>query len=375
MNAASTKRLSPRSQMAILAVVAIALCLGAGFWSPRDFFIAYLAAVMLPWSISVGSITLGLIFGLTGGRWGRAAWPWLVTFSKMMPLVALLFIPWLLSISLIYPWFGGAIFSSFENTQNRQWYYQTPFFVGRTVVYFVTWIVLSWWPSLIAMRGGEAVAGFGLIAILLSVTWATIDWVMSFDPFFTSSLLGVWIGGGAMLVALSAAVAGVCFGGRIQPENKADEKTLADLSSLLLAMLLLWAYYSFAQFLIMWSGDLPDEVDFYVIRTRSWWAILTPALAVLGFVVPFLCMLSYRFKRTPSMIGSLAIALVGVRALELAWIVLPGADERAMGMRFLFTIPAVAAMVGIVGVTIAWFRPERLGDTSYRLGAHGEGHS
>ncbi|MGN6543806.1 MAG: hypothetical protein ACTHK7_02070, partial [Aureliella sp.] len=335
MNAASTKRLSLRSQMAILAVVAIALCLGAGFWSPRDFFIAYLAAVMLPWSISVGSITLGLIFGLTGGRWGRAAWPWLVTFSKMMPLVALLFIPWLLSISLIYPWFGGAIFSSFENTQNRQWYYQTPFFVGRTVVYFVTWIVLSWWPSLIAMRGGEAVAGFGLIAILLSVTWATIDWVMSFDPFFTSSLLGVWIGGGAMLVALSAAVAGVCFGGRIQPENKADEKTLADLSSLLLAMLLLWAYYSFAQFLIMWSGDLPDEVDFYVIRTRSWWAILTPALAVLGFVVPFLCMLSYRFKRTPSMIGSLAIALIGVRALELAWIVLPGADERAMGLRFL----------------------------------------
>ncbi len=157
--------------------------------------------------------------------------------------------------------------------------------------------------------GGQAVAGLGLIAILLTVTWAGIDWVMSFDPFFTSTLFGAMIGIGAMLAAMSATVAAVCFW---QPLHGAatDDKTIGDLSNLLLAFLMLWAYFSFAHFLIMWSGDLPIEASFYLARTAGIWGWIAPLLSIGGFVVPFLCLLSHDFKRSPRKVGTLAMCLL-----------------------------------------------------------------
>lgn len=343
-------------KVGLVAAIALATlaCLWAWWSYPRDFLVAYLAAILLPWSISVGSIALVLIVRLTGGRWGEVAWPLLVTFSRMMPVVAVLFVPWLLGLAWIYPWFGGDIFHGLENTENRLWYYRTPFFVGRTVLYFVVWSALGWWPSLTSVRGGELTAALGLIALLLTVTWSTIDWVMSFDPFFTSTLLGVLMGSGAMLAGLSAAIAGVCFWQRWLPGRAVPEKTLADLSSLLLAMLLLWAYFSLSHFLIMWSGNLPDEAEYYLVRSASWWGVVTPLLAVLGFVVPFLCLLSYRFKRSPKMVGSLALSLLVVRAVELAWFILPADDNASAALRWMLMIPALVLAVGVFALAIAW---------------------
>ncbi len=134
----------------ILAIVAVAGCAIAGWSAPQPFFKAWLAAAMLPWSVSLGSLTLLLIVCLTGGRWGQAAWPWLAMNARLMPLVALLFVPWLFGIHTIYPWANSDILGQFEHTENRQWFFQVPFFVGRTVFYFLVWSVLgcmvAGWP-------------------------------------------------------------------------------------------------------------------------------------------------------------------------------------------------------------------------------------
>ena len=348
-------------------IVAVLGSVAAWWLAPHAFFKSWLAAVLLPWSVSLGSLTFLLIFYLTGGRWGQAAWPWLAMNTRLMPLIALLFVPWLFGIESIYPWANSNVLHQFENTENRRWLFQVPFFAGRTVFYFAVWTVLGglvagWpWSSRAILKGnpashrivgGEATAGLGLVVILLTVTFAAIDWVMSFDPFFTSTLFGGLIGIGAMLSAMSATVAAVCFWKPLH-RSAMDQKTIGDLSNLLLAFLMLWAYFSFAHFLIMWSGNLPIEVRFYAVRTTGVWGWISPVLSIGGFIVPFLCLLSYDFKRSPHLIGTLALCLLVVRLVELWWMVLPAsAGEHSSGWHWSL-VPTTLAVIAIYSSALA----------------------
>lgn len=354
--------------LGVAAIVGAAASCAAWSFAPGQFFLAYLAAILLPWSVSMGSVALMLIFGLTGGKWARGAWPWLAVNARLMPLVALLFVPWLFGIARIYPWANSDILAQFENTTHRQWYFQTPFYIGRTVFYFVIWSVLAWLAGGFSSRrradrsqdgsaprvvGGQPIAGLGLIAILLSVTWAGNDWVMSFDPFFKSTLFGALIGMGGMMAAMSATVAAVCFWPRLH-DAATDDKTISDLSGLLLAFLMLWAYFSFAHFLIMWTGDLPIEARFYAVRSQGIWALVSPVLAVGGFVLPFLCLLSYNLKRSPRKVGALALLLLAVRLVELWWMVLPAAGGEPYSGLHWATLPATVAVVAVYLLALAW---------------------
>lgn len=369
----------PRRLLVLLAIALLASIM-AWWLAPQSFFMAWLAACMFPWSLSVGSLTLMLIVCLTGGRWGMAAWPWLAINARLMPLVALLFVPWVFGITTVYPWANSDILTQFENTENRQWLFQVPFTIGRTVFYFAVWTGLAWFVTagasikqLVADLGqsfdksssnhqrvtspeagrSTAVAGLGLIAILLTVTWAGIDWVMSFDPFFTSTLFGALIGMGAMLAAMSAAVAAVCFWKPMQVAS-VDEKAISDLSNLLLTFLMLWAYFSFAHFLIMWSGNLPEEAAFYVARRSGLWGWIAPVLSIGGFIVPFLCLFSRNFKRDSMKVGTLAVSLLLVRVVELWWMVLPATrGSRAAGLHWA-TMPATITVVAIYGLALWW---------------------
>ncbi len=367
-------------RLLILLAIALLGSVVACRFAPQPFFMAWLAACMFPWSISVGSLTLMLIVCMTGGRWGMAAWPWLAINARLMPLVALLFIPWVFGISIIYPWANSDILTQYDNTENRQWLFQIPFTIGRTVFYFAVWTGLAWFATggasikqLVAdlaqsfdnsdekrkivtspvVGKSTAVAGLGLVAILLTVTWAGIDWVMSFDPFFTSTLFGALIGMGAMLTAMSAAVTAVCFWKPLQIAS-VDDKAIADLSNLLLTFLMFWAYLSFAHFLIMWSGDLPEEAAFYVARKSGLWGWIAPVLSIGGFIVPFLCLFSRNFKQDPMKVGTLAVGLLFVRVAELWWMVLPAArGTEPTGLPWA-TLPATAFVVSIYALALWW---------------------
>lgn len=339
-----------RANFLVIAIAAIAgvICLVLWFIWPKDLLVAWLVAVMLLWSRAIGSLTWLFILGLTGGRWGHAVRPWLNEGAGVLPLSAILFIPSLAGVAYIYPWFEADYFHRFENTQHREWFYQTPFFVLRTVVYFAVWCGLLTQ----AKSHSQLVAGIALVAILLTVTWASIDWIMSFDPFFVSTLLGVIVGAGAMLSALAYAIHGICrdpatIGG------SSDSKTfpLGDLSSLLLASLLMWAYLVFSQFLIMWSGDLPAESHYYLIRNRGGWKYITPTLAIVGFVLPFICLLSHRFKRSTRYVGLLAFVLIGLRLAELAWLILPADDGSNLKRAFLL-VPTTSCVIAL-----GYYRP------------------
>ena len=373
MSSSSSSRFKSHGKWLLLLLIVAALLalLLAWMTSWKAFFYGYLAAALLSWSVSIGSLTFMYIFGLTAGKWGRAAWPWLAINARLMPLCGLIFLPVLLGLHELYVWADPGYLSSFEHTEHRQWFYGIPFYCGRTVFYFVLWSTMAWWISRrnvtrLIVRGDAApwpihqgIAGLGLVAILLSVTWAGIDWVMSFDPFFGSTLFGALIGMGALMAGMSATVAAICFwtpGANTDPEvlPRDDEKVLGDLSSLLLAMLMLWAYFSFSQWLIMWSEDLPREAAFYVQRNQGVWGWVTPLTSLLGFVVPFLCLLSSRFKRTPSRVGPLAVFLLVIRQIELCWMVLPAAEGTSGFGLFGITALSILFASGLYLAGILW---------------------
>ncbi|KAA0131553.1 hypothetical protein FYZ48_25770 [Gimesia chilikensis] len=351
-----------RTRKMLLAVTAAALALSGlvGFVSPREFFLSWLMAVLWPWSISLGSLTLLLIPILTGGRWSKPVWSRLVLHARLMPVVALLFVPVLLGIPEIYPWSNSDFFAGLELVSHRQWFLQPVFYVARTVLYFIIWFVLIWlvagtmWRTRqkkisaeeqILIAGGQATAGLGLIAILISVTWAAMDWIMSLDPFFMSTMFGALLGMGALLAALAAAIAGKVFW-PLSDDYHTNPKIWNDLGNLLLAFVMLWAYLSLAQFLIMWSGNLPQEAAFYQRRLAGSWSWITPVLATAGFFIPLVCLLSRDFKQDPVKLGSLALFLLLVRLVELSWMVLPGGHLTPPTGLHWSLIPALTAVSG-----------------------------
>ena len=270
---------------------ALGFCVLAAFLSPRHFFMSWLTVILWPWSISLGSLTLLLMIVLTGGKWSETIWQRLSLHARLMPMVGLCFLPWMIGLSYVYPWTDSAYFEGLENISHRQWFLQPGFVIGRSILYFFIWIGFSWIVAGTFLRvrqkrvaesgqilipGGQAAAGLGLIAILISVTWAAMDWIMSLDPFFTSTLFGALVGVGALLAAMAAAIAGYAFNPRNENRNP-DSKLMNDLGNLLLAFVMIWAYFSLSQFLIMWSGDLPQEAAFYQRRLMNSWSWITPA--------------------------------------------------------------------------------------------------
>lgn len=304
----------------------------AAVTDPETFFPGYLVAVIWVWSLSLGGLALALMFHLTGGRWGEAGRPWFDVAARSMPLVALLFLPLAFGLHHIYPWTQHNFFVGMDRVEHRRWYYTVDFFLLRSAVYFAVWIVLGLWIAGLPgsrfrgrrVAGGQGAAGLGAVALLLTVTWAAIDWLMSLSPLFTSTLFGGLIGGGAMLSGMAFVVLGVAWGpGATAIQQGQDLKPLADLSNLLLAMLMLWAYFSFSQMLLMWSGNLPEEAKWYLERSTGGWQALPIVLAVGGFAVPMAALISSRFKRSPEWLGLLAIWLILVRWVEVDWFILP----------------------------------------------------
>ena len=355
-----------------LTLVGMAACIGLGVYDPKRFFAAYLAAILWPWSVSIGSLALLLIQVLTGGRWGVSLWPWLVVNVRLMPLVALMFVPWFLGLQWIYPWMDPNYFAGMERVSHRELYYSLTFFGLRTLVYFAIWCGLS---AMVAFRrtgnqpslangapvvGGHLTAGLGLVCVILSVTWAAFDWIMSFDPTFASTLFGGLIAIGALLAAYSTALACNYFG---KTKQELSEKVRADHGNLLLTFVMLWAYFTFAHFLIMWSGDLPIEAHFYLQRTQGVWQSITPLLFVAIAVVPLICLLSSRFKRSTTCLAGLAIWIAFFRCPELCWFVTPAAEPAHAAQFNWFVFPTMLTVIACYLLSMAcilrWWSPIR----------------
>jgi hypothetical protein len=270
---------------------------------------SYLFAWLLFLGLALGAMANLMLHDLTGGRWGLVVQPAFAAATRLVPLAALLGLPVLLGMRSLYPidrntWFDGR------------------FFLARAVIYAALWVLLS---VLVRRTHSKGVSALGLIVYVFSVSLAATDWIAALVPQWYSSGFGLVVAAGQMLGAMALAVAWAGLRRAGEPHD------FNDLGNLLLMYVLTWAYLAFMQFLVVWVGNLPREIAWYLPRLQTGWVALAIGLVVFHFFAPLAILLSRAAKRAPLFLGALAAALLFMHAVDVYWLVAP--SVRPAGFR------------------------------------------
>lgn len=348
----------------LLGAVALAVCLAGGLAFSREQFLhAYLTAYLFWAGIALGSLALLMLHHLVGGRWGHVIQRILESAVATLPLLALLFLPILLNLEGLYVWARPGAAETDHLIHHKAPYLNAPFFWARTLLYFAVWITLGgllrrW--SLAQDRTGEArltrrlqvLSGPGLVLYGLTATFAAVDWVMSIEPHWFSTIYGVIFIVGQGLAALAFAIVVARLLARRRPLSEALAPSQShDLGNLLLAFVMLWAYIAFSQYLIIWSGNIPEEIVWYVARMTGGWQLLAFALIGLHFLLPFFLLLSRATKRRLPVLFAVAAGILVMRQVDLFWVVSPAFHGKEWGLHWLDLV----APVGLGGIWVAAF--------------------
>jgi hypothetical protein len=314
---------------------AAAIALVGLFVNPTQFFQSYLMAYMWCLGATLGCLALGMVHQLSGGAWGVLIRRPIGAASRVLPVMTVLFLPVLLGMHRLYSWTDPAEMANDEALQHKALYLNVPFFIVRAVIYFAVWNTLIFFLNRWSLeqdatadprlaRRMQRLSAGGLLAYGLTITFASFDWLMSLDPHWYSTIYGVIILGGQGLTALAVVVVILVWLSRRAPLQGIVQPThLHDLGNLMLAFTMLWAYFSFSQYLIIWAGNLPHEIEWYMHRSYTSWRVVAAALMVFHFALPFILLLSRRVKQHGETLIKVAIGVLAIRVVDLFWLIAP----------------------------------------------------
>jgi hypothetical protein len=308
---------------ATIGLLALLACLPIGLRAPHDVLLSYLFAWLFWLAPALGSVGLLMVHALTGGDWGLALRPALVAASRRLPLLALLSLPVLLGAAWLFPW-AHAQAAADPDLARQRWWLDSPFFMLRAVLVFALWLWLA--HGMRRRLGTPAAARFaagGLVLHALTVSVAAVDWVMSLVPAWHSTVFGILLATAQWLAAAALAVA-VSVRMRDAAAAAWTSRRLNDLGSILLVLLLGWAYLAFMDYLTAWIADLPAETVWYLPRLTTRWRWLGAFLLVFHLALPFAVLLSRQAKQHVAWLAGVALWLFLAQGGYVAWLVLPG---------------------------------------------------
>ena len=322
-----------RSRALIVGGAGLAVCAAGFVIAPGHAYRAWLIAYMLFLGISLGSLALAMIQHLSGGAWGIFRRIFEAS-SRTLPLMAVLFIPVVLGMHELFPWTHAELVAQDHILQQKQPYLNTPFFLVRAFIYFASWIALSMFLNRLSLRQDtgdvrvnlpiQRLSGAGLVIYALTVTFAGIDWIMSLNPHWFSTLFGFLIIGGQGLSALSFTVV---IAAMLMPKEPVEgwlkPNHFHDLGKLMFAFVMLWAYFNFSQYLLTYSANLLEEIPYMLTRISHGWQYLALFLVMFHFAVPWLLLLSRDRKRNPRRLVLVALWLLFVRYADLFMMITP----------------------------------------------------
>ena len=355
-----------RRQALIVGALALALCLVGTFADPPQFFRAYLTAYVFWLGVPLGCLGIIMIHHLVGGTWGFVIQRPIESAVRTFPLMALLFVPLCFGLPDLYLWTRPDEVAHDPLLQHKSVYLNVPFFIGRAVFYFAVWIALAYWLTkwsgeqdrlgAVAGRGFvgrlQTLSGPGLVLYGLTVTFSSIDWVMSLEPKWYSSIYGMIFMVSHGLVALAFAVGAVYFLSRREPLASVTAPwVIQDLGNMMLALVMLWAYTSFSQFLIIWMENLKHEIPWYLHRLAGGWGVIAVALVALQFALPFLLLLSRAVKQKAAALFGIAILVSAMHLVEMLWFVAPTFHPEGFALHW----TSLVAPLGIGGLWLGTF--------------------
>jgi hypothetical protein len=341
------------------------------FSNPDEFYHAYLLGFMDWLGVALGSMAIIMIRHLTGGGWGVVIRRLQGAAMRTLPLLTVLFIPIAIVVlkGKMYPWampLGSVaderIHEHLAKNGFVRSYLNPSGFVIRALFYFAIWNLLSFLLSKWSKEGDssltrdntqrfKAVSGPGLILYAFTITFAVIDWVMSLDPSWISTIFGLVILIGEVLSAMCFAVVVERILFDYEPMSEMLKPDFVhDHGKWMLTFTMVWAYFSFSQWLIIWAGNLPTEITFFLTRIRHGWGVVAVFLALFGFVIPFAMLLSRPFKRDIRKLVWLAVWIMFIRWVDLFWIIEPNFSKN-----FHVSVADIVVSIAIGCLWMAYF--------------------
>ena len=344
-------------------VALIAAIFGA-VTSPDKFYQSYLMAYLLVLGLTLGSLGLLMLQHLTGGNWGIIIRRPLEAAAQNIWLVFLMFVPVVLGMNSLYrAWMDPELRKADPLSPLQQWYLTSGGFLVRAVIYFAIWFALMWifnrWSQRQDIdrddrslrRSFKLLAGPGIILYVVAMTFASIDWAMSLSPHWASTIYGFIFVAGQAVSSMSLMIAVVVLLSASEPfAGILQKRHLHDLGKLLFAFNMLWAYFDFSQLLIIWSGNLPEEITFYRTRLSGGWGVVAVTVLVFEFAVPFLLLLSEDVKRNPRVISKLALWMIFMRLVDMFWTTRPELSARVLPTWLDIVVP-----VALIGLWVGFF--------------------
>jgi hypothetical protein len=349
--------------MGVALAGVVGTVVGFLFAGQERFFQAYLVAYTFVFGIVLGSMALLMVQHLSGGAWGLVIRRPLEAAVRTMPIMALLYLPIAFGVHDLYHWSHPEVVAGDPMLESKAPYLNTTFFYIRQVVFFGIWIAISQrllaWsaeqdrsgdPALI--RKFSILSGAGLVIYSLTVTFAMVDWTMSVNPHWFSTMWGPLYMVGQGLSAMAFVITILIMLSQTAPLNRiVTSHHLHDLGKLLFAFLMLHAYLSFSQFLIIWSANLSEEIPHYLIRWDSGYQYVSIFMILGHFAVPYALLLSRDIKRSFTRLRFIAMWLLFARVVDYYWHVAPEFHKEGLSIGIL----DVATPIAIGGVFLALF--------------------
>jgi hypothetical protein len=355
-------------RLLIAGAVGAAVSLVGAYTDIRQFMQSYLMAYMLCLGVTLGCLALGMVHQLSGGAWGVVIRRPIGAATRTLPVMTGLFLPIALGMRALYVWTNAGLVAHDEILQHKQVYLNTPFFLIRAAIYFAVWNALAYFLNSWSLRQDQTadeklarrmqmLSGGGLLAYGFTITFASFDWLMSLEPHWFSTIYGVLVMGGQGLSALAFLIIVLVWLSRRAPLDRIVVPAhFHDLGNLMLAFVMLWAYFSFSQYLIIWSGNLPAEIAWYMHRLETGWRAVGITLIVGHFVVPFVVLLSRQVKRQPDLLLKVAVFVLLARSIDLFWLIAPEFHQHGIAVSWLDVVLPLALGAIWVGCFIRQLR-------------------
>jgi hypothetical protein len=348
---------------AIIGAIGIIASVVGAMTNAEQFYRSYLVAYLWVLGPTTGCLALLMIHHLSGGAWGLGVRRVLEAAARTLPLTAVLFVPVILGMPHLFEWTHADVVSRDPILQAKAPYLNTTFFLIRAGIYFAVWgaltFILTGWSRAQdttptpppADRKFRTLSGPGVLLYGITISFASFDWVMSLDPHWYSTLYGLlfMVGQGLTACAFTAVIAFI-ISRRPPMDHVLSAEKFHDYGKLTLAFTMLWAYLAFSQFLIIWSGNLPEEVTYYVRRLNTGWVTLSWIILFGVFVIPYCMLLSRDLKRSASRLAYLGVFILIMRYVDLYWMIQPTLHPEP-ALHWL----DLATAVGLMGLWLAAF--------------------
>jgi len=329
--------------------------------------------------IGIGCLGVLILQYLFNGAWSVVVRRIVEAGSRTLPLIVLLFIPLVVGVLThsVYDW--THLPDSDHVMHWRGWYMTEWGWILRSVVYFVLFGVMVYLLNGWGQRQDEATtvedairyratasnfSGPTMVFYILTVTFASIDWVLTLDPHWFSTIWGLLFVVGWGLSCFCFCVVILAYLSDKAPMDRVlGKRHFHDLGKLILALVMVWAYFNFSQFLIIWSGNIPEETGFYLARMKGGWGWVGALLIFFHFAFPFLMLLNQDLKRRPKTLATVAIFILFMRLVDMIYLIAPMPRINTMGMEqgaFYLSWMDLVAPIGIGGIWLWWFFGELL---------------